>query len=492
MDVTFMEHEAFFKPTIQSDQGENSSESDVWKNKDLLSFQGWTPGCEQYGQDGVSGTDKSDGNGNGTDESDGDGNGATDGNKPLEMYSRNKNRAVFGMESENEEVIQPNEEPQGPMSPEDQLQVSLPTSKYTLPVRCNRGIPPKRYEPDEDRHKKSKYPIANFVDTKSLSGPVKRFNENLLSCKIPENVDEAKSDPNWSQAMEAEMSALYNNKTWTLVELPQGKIPVGCRWVFSIKYNANGRLMIQSETGCERNAFLHGELKEEVYMEQPPGYKSTNAKPMVCKLNKALYGLKQSPRAWFGRFCRAMQSYGFKQCDSDHTLFLKRNQEKLTALIIYVDDMIVTGNDTQEIATLEKKLSGEFEMKNLGGLKYFLGIEVMRSRQGIVLSQRKYILDLLAEIGMLDCRPADTPVVQGVKLGEFPDQVPANKERYQRLVGKLIYLAHTRPDIAYGVSVVSQFMHNPSEDHMDAVMRINTISEGMPRQGYNFQEEWTP
>lgn len=531
MDVTFMEHEAFFKPTIQSDQGENSSESDVWKNKDLLSFQGWTPGCEQYGQDGVSGTDKSDGNGNGTDESDGDGNGATDGNKPLEMYSRNKNRAVFGMESENEEVIQPNEEPQGPMSPEDQLQVSLPTSKYTLPVRCNRGIPPKRYEPDEDRHKKSKYPIANFVDTKSLSGPVKRFNENLLSCKIPENVDEAKSDPNWSQAMEAEMSALYNNKTWTLVELPQGKIPVGCRWVFSIKYNANGeidrykaRLVAKGYTQTQgidfqetfspvaklntirvllslaanldwplhqfdvKNAFLHGELKEEVYMEQPPGYKSTNAKPMVCKLNKALYGLKQSPRAWFGRFCRAMQSYGFKQCDSDHTLFLKRNQEKLTALIIYVDDMIVTGNDTQEIATLEKKLSGEFEMKNLGGLKYFLGIEVMRSRQGIVLSQRKYILDLLAEIGMLDCRPADTPVVQGVKLGEFPDQVPANKERYQRLVGKLIYLAHTRPDIAYGVSVVSQFMHNPSEDHMDAVMRIIRYLKGCPGKGITFKK----
>ena len=167
-----------------------------------------------------------------------------------------------------------------------------------------------------------------------------------------------------------------------------------------------------------------------------------------------------------------MKSYGFNQSDSDHTLFFKRKQGKLTLLIIYVDDMIITGDDLDEIRRLEERLAGEFEMKNLGGLKFFLGIEVARSKQGIILSQRKYILDLLAEVGMLGCKPVETPVAVNEKLGEFEDQVPTNKERYQRLVGKLIYLSHTRPDIAYAVSLVSQFMHNPSEDHMDAVMRI--------------------
>jgi Reverse transcriptase (RNA-dependent DNA polymerase) len=200
----------------------------------------------------------------------------------------------------------------------------------------------------------------------------------------------------------------------------------------------------------------------------------------ICKLNKALYGLKQYPRVWFGRFSNAMKKYGYQQGESDHTLFLKRRNEKITMLIIYVDDMIITGDDTEEIRAMEERLSREFEMKNFRGLKYFLGIEVTRSSHGIILSQRKYILDLLTEVGTLDCKPVDTPLALNLKLGEFPNQVPTNKERYQRLVGKLIYLSHTRPDIGYVVSLVSQFIHNPSEDHMDAVMRIIKYLKGAP------------
>ena len=111
-------------------------------------------------------------------------------------------------------------------------------------------------------------------------------------------------------------------------------------------------------------------------------------------------------------------------------------------------------------------------MKHLGGLKYFLGIEVVRSKAGILLSQRKYVLDFLTEVGLLECKPVDTPIVQNHRLGEYSNQVLADKVRYQRLVGKLIYLSHTRPDITYAVSMVSQFMHNPSEDHMGAVIQI--------------------
>ncbi|KAL6279521.1 hypothetical protein ACE6H2_016402 [Prunus campanulata] len=201
-------------------------------------------------------------------------------------------------------------------------------------------------------------------------------------------------------------------------------------------------------------------------MDHPPGILVTSKEGMVCKLRKSLYGLKQSPRAWFGRFAAAMRKSGYVQSNSDHTLFLKRRRGELTALIIYVDDMIVTGDDRVEIQSLQKYLAFEFEMKSLGDLKYFLGIEVARSKHGIFLNQRKYVLDLLAETGMLDCKPIDTPSEQNHKLGLYPDQAPTDKERYQRLVGKLIYLAHTRPDIAYAVSVVSQFMHSPSEDHM--------------------------
>ncbi|XP_020417916.1 uncharacterized protein LOC109948642 [Prunus persica] len=149
-----------------------------------------------------------------------------------------------------------------------------------------------------------------------------------------------------------------------------------------------------------------------------------------------------------------------------------RDGRRLTVLIVYVDDIVVTGNDTGEQLKLQKYLSQEFEMKDLGDLKYFLGIEVVRSTIGIFLSQIKYVLDLLTETRMLGCKPVDTPIEMNHKLCEDIDQEPTNKEQYQHLVGSLIYLAHTRPDIAYTVSVVSQFMHSPNVSHRNAVDRI--------------------
>ncbi|XP_034229403.1 uncharacterized mitochondrial protein AtMg00810-like [Prunus dulcis] len=137
---------------------------------------------------------------------------------------------------------------------------------------------------------------------------------------------------------------------------------------------------------------------------------------------------------------------------------------------------------------LQKYLASEFEMKSLGDLKYFLGIKVSRSKHGIFISQRKYILDLLAETGMLDCIPIDTPSEQNHKFGLYPDQVPTDKECYQRLMGKLIYLAHTHPDIAYAVSVVNQFMHSPSEDHMGVVMSILRYLKVTPGKGLMFSK----
>ncbi|KAM2020888.1 hypothetical protein ACFX16_042974 [Malus domestica] len=349
--------------------------------------------------------------------------------------------------------------------------------------------------------------------------------------KIPTKVEEALRDPRWKEAMKVEMKALQKNETWSVESLPQGKRPVGCKWVFTIKHKADGtidrykaRLVAKGYTqtfGVDyqetfalvakmntirvllslaanfdwslkqfdvKNAFLHGDLEEEVYMELPPRYEVQNKAGKVCRLRKALYGLKQSPRAWFGRFTDAMKKYGYQQGNADHTLLIKRRGGKVTLLIIYVDDMVVTCDDTEEMERLHEYLSSEFEMKDLGGLKYFLGIEVARSRDGIYLSQRKYVLDLLSETGMLACKPAETPIVRNYHLAVYPDQVPANRERYQRLVGRLIYLSLTRPDITYAISVVSQFMHSPSEDHMAAVMRILSYLKGAPGKGLIFRK----
>jgi hypothetical protein len=140
-----------------------------------------------------------------------------------------------------------------------------------------------------------------------------------------------------------------------------------------------------------------------------------------------LYGLKQSPRAWFDRLRQAMCNMGYKQCNSDYTVFYNHSGGCVTILVVYVDDMIITGNDPLNISQLKKNLSKEFEVKDLGQLRYFLGIEIARSPKGIVLSQRKYVLDLLHDIGMLGCRPASSPIEQNHKIcPQYGD--PVDKE----------------------------------------------------------------
>ena len=160
-----------------------------------------------------------------------------------------------------------------------------------------------------------------------------------------------------------------------------------------------------------KNAFLNGDLEEEVYMDIPPGIESPATANRVCKLKKSLYGLKQSPRAWFDRFSKVLKRYGYNQCQTDHTLFIKHFLAgKIVVLIVYVDDIVLTGNSTAEINKLKELLAREFEIKDLGNLKYFLGMEVARTRKGISVSQRKYVLDLLNETGMMGCKPAETPM----------------------------------------------------------------------------------
>ena len=237
-----------------------------------------------------------------------------------------------------------------------------------------------------------------------------------------------------------------------------------------------------------KNAFLNGDLEEEVYMDIPAGLETTSNFNKVCRLRKSLYGLKQSPRAWFERFTKVVKGYGFVQCQSDHTLFVKHFPEgKLAIIIVYVDDIILTGNHEEKIDLLKKLLTKEFEIKDLGNLKYFLGMEIARSKKGIAVSQRKYVLDLLNETGMLGCKPAETPMDSTVKLEESDGSPPVDKGRYQRLVGKLIYLSHTRPDIGFSVSMVSQFMNNPTEKHMTTVTRILRYLKMTPGKGLFFQ-----
>ena len=160
-------------------------------------------------------------------------------------------------------------------------------------------------------------------------------------------------------------------------------------------------------------------------------------------------------------------------------MFTRHSKDgKRTILIVYVDDIILTGDNLVKIERLKHVLATEFEVKNLEKLRYFLGMKVARSKKGISVSQRKYILDLLAETDMLGCKPNDTPIEAGRRSED--DGSPVDKERYQRLIGRLIYLSHTRPDIAYAVSLVSQYMHSPKKAHLQAVYRILRYLKSSP------------
>ncbi|GKB07978.1 putative RNA-directed DNA polymerase [Tanacetum coccineum] len=356
------------------------------------------------------------------------------------------------------------------------------SGRYVLPPRANRGVPPKRYSPEKVSIG-SRYPIANIAKG-NLSEEAKAFALSMYSDEIPANTEQALKSKHWKDAMEEEIEALIKNNAWEKRVLPLGKKTVRCRVLISIAAN-KGWPLHQFDV---KNAFLHKELKEEIYMEALRGFTVSFGEREVCLLKKSLYGLKQTPRAWFGRFTLAMKHYGFKQSNSDHTLFLKQRGNLITCLIIYVDDMIIIGNDKEEITKLKKNLFTEFEMKDLGRLKYFLGIEVLRSKQGIFMYQKKYVLDLLAEIGMVDCKPADTPMIVNQKLYMEKKARLADKGRYQRMVGKLIYLSHTRPDIAHAVGVVSKFMHQPQKAHMKAVLRIIRYLKGTAGHGVLFKQ----
>ena len=386
--------------------------------------------------------------------------------------------------------------------------------------------------------KKDLYLVCNYVSYNRMSSGYKKIVHALLSTSTPRNVQEAMSQTEWKKAMDEEMQALQKNDTWEMKPLPEGKKLIGSRWVYAIKHNSDGsiarykaRLVARGYTqsyGVDyyetfalvaklntvrllialaamyqwelsqfdvKNAFLHGELEEDVYMAIPPGYKLHENPSHVCHLKKSLYGLKQSPRAWFGKFSSTLLAAGYSQSEGDHTLFFKRSQDsKIDVLIVYVDDIIVTRNDVYEIRNLKRHFTSNFDIKSLGQLTYFLGIEVAYSKSGIVLSQHKYILDLLKDTGKLNCKPTSTLVDTNVKLkAKQNDQDNSiNKTSFQRLVGRLLYLNHTRPNISFVVNSLSQYILDPRQSHQIAADRIMAyLKRGLLRMVFCFPQEET-
>ena len=261
-------------------------------------------------------------------------------------------------------------------------------------------------------------------------------------------------------AADAEYKSLMENKTWELVKLPEGRRAIGCKWVFRVKYDSNGqverfkgRLVAQGysqkygidydntfspvarfssirtllafavEMGMQIHqmdvvtAFLNGDLKEEIYMQQPSGYIQPDKNGLVCKLKKSLYGLKQSPRCWNEKLCEHLKSLGFKESVADPCIFVRQKKE-LQIIVVYVDDLILLSKSSEQMQQLKEDLSHRFKMKDLGKLHYCLGTSVTldESSQTIRLNQSRYLVKILEKYGLTEANSVSTPADPNVKL----------------------------------------------------------------------------
>lgn len=213
------------------------------------------------------------------------------------------------------------------------------------------------------------------------------------------------------------------------------------------------------------NAFLQGNLTEEVYMCQPPGFVDPDKPNHVCRLRKAIYGLKQAPRAWYVELRNYLLSAGFVNSQCDASLFIYKRNSDWVYLLVYVDDMLVTGTNQVLVQHIIDSLANRFSIKDHGQLNYFFGIEATRTAHGLHLMQRKYILDLFFRTKMTDAKTVATPLPSSSKLSLHSGAPLADPKEYRMVIWSLQYLSLTRPGISYAVNRLSQFMHKPTEDH---------------------------
>jgi hypothetical protein len=339
----------------------------------------------------------------------------------------------------------------------------------------------------------------------------------------------ASKHPQWCNAMDEEFEALQKQGTWTLVPAPSTKNIVGCKWVYKLKYNSDGtisrykarlvakgfhqqygvdfaetfspvvkpptvRLILSLAVSLNwplrqldvKNAFLHGTLKEEVYMVQPQGYTDPSHPSHVCKLLKSIYGLKQAPRAWFESFTSQLLHLGFLASNADSSLFVYKNKSVIAYLLLYVDDIVLTSNTPSYLDHLIHQLSSVFDLKDLGPLHYFLGLQVTRSSSGLFLNQAKYAHDLLKKHNMLTSKPAKSPSCPNTRLSLHEGDLLPDPHAYRSLVGALHYLTFTRPDISFSVHQVCQYMSAPTSVHLAAAKRILRYLQGTLNHGIAF------
>ncbi|KAJ0781359.1 putative RNA-directed DNA polymerase [Helianthus annuus] len=388
---------------------------------------------------------------------------------------------------------------------------SVSTQPQTGPS-SNFPTPPPRPRPSNLRQnpKQTQFYTPSAYSATTSSNPT-----------VPTTFTAANTSPEWRHAMNQEYQALLKNGTWSLVPYDNHSNLIDCKWVYRLKSDAQGKLTrykarlvakgFHQKPGVDyhetfspvikpttirvilslavtqqwplrqldvENAFLHGDISETIYMKQPPGFADPSKPNHVCLLHRSLYGLKQAPRAWFHRLSTVLQQLGFRGSKTDPSLFILKHGATLVYILVYVDDIIITGNNNSAISGIIKQLNASFAIKDLGQLHYFLGIEVLHHQKNVLLSQRKYILDILQRAGLSDCKPVNSPMSTSQVLTLDDSPLLSDPTKYRQIVGALQYSTLSRPDIAFAVNKVCQFMHAPTENHWSAVKRILRYLKG--------------
>eukprot|EP00253_Pinus_taeda_P022871 PITA_22871 len=299
-----------------------------------------------------------------------------------------------------------------------------------------------------------------------------------------------------------EMASLHKNEVWDMVELSVRRNPISSKWVFKKKTNAEGkvekykaRLEVKEQMDV-KTTFLHGELEEEIYTKQREGYVVKGKKELVCKLKKSLYGLKQSPRMWYQKFDRFIWGLGFSRSKEYYCVYFILIGDRVIYLVLYVDDMLLVGNDKEIIHDLKTQFSSKFDMKDIGATSYILDMEIKRdqAKMKLWLNQRRYFETILQRFNMQDSKPVKVPIPVGVRLSvEQCSKTQEEEEDMSRVpyacaVGGLMYaMVCARLDIAYAVGILSKFMSKPGKEHWTTLKRVCRYLRGTSDYGLCYQ-----
>ncbi|GKC76504.1 putative ribonuclease H-like domain-containing protein, partial [Tanacetum coccineum] len=284
---------------------------------------------------------------------------------------------------------------------------------------------------------------------------------------------------------------------WILVDLPIGKRAIGTKWVFRNKKDKRG-IVIRIKQGWlhrvidkKKSAFLYETIKEEVYVTQPPGFKDPDHPKKVYKVVKALYGLHQAPRAWYETLANYLLGNGFKRGKIDQTLFIKKQKGDILIVQVYVNDIIFGSTNKELCIGFKKLMKDKFQMSSMGELTFFLGLQVHQKDDGIFISQDKYVAEILKKFNYTDVKSASTPLDLEKPLVKDGDADDVDVHLYRSMIGSLMILMASRPDIMFAICSCARFQVTPKTSHLLVVKRIFRYLKGKPTLGLWYSRDST-